>query len=58
MFAEPQGFYAQGPANHWRVWIVDADGETAVVVLTDYAGTSADNLAAAQAVLDSLRINP
>ena len=58
VFAEPQGFYAQGLSNRWRIAIVDVDGETAVVVLTDYAQTSAQDSAAAQAVLDSLRINP
>jgi hypothetical protein len=56
VFAEPQGFYAQGLSNRWRISILDVDGETAVVVLTDYAQTSAQDSAAAQAVLDSLRI--
>ena len=39
LFAEPKGLYANGPANRWRVWLLDVDGETAVVVLLDYAGT-------------------
>jgi hypothetical protein len=56
VFAEPQGFYSQGLANRWRVWIVDAAGETAVVVLTDFAGTPAGDRAAAQAIVDSLQI--
>ena len=38
VFAEPKGLYANGPANRWRVWLLDVDGETAVVVLLDYAG--------------------
>ena len=58
MFAEPQGFYSQGVANRWRVWVLDADGETAVVVLSDYAGTPAEDRAAAQRILDSLVITP
>ncbi len=56
LFAEPKGLYANGPANRWRVWLLDVDGETAVVVLLDYAGTPAADRAAAQAAIDSLRI--
>ena len=41
VFAEPQGLYAQGPSNRWRVWVLDANGETAIIVLMDYAGTPA-----------------
>ena len=58
MFAEPKGLYANGPANRWRVWLLDVDGETAVVVLLDYAGTPAVDRAAAQAAIDSVRITP
>ena len=59
VFAEPQGsLFANGPANRWRVWLVDVDGETAVVVLLDYAGTPAEDRAAAQRILDSLVITP
>jgi hypothetical protein len=58
VFAEPKGLYANGPANRWRLWIVDADGETAVVVLLDYAATPADDRAAAEAAIDSIRITP
>ena len=58
VFAEPQGFYSQGASNRWRVWVVDADGETAVVVLSDFPGTSVADHAAAQAVIDSVRISP
>jgi hypothetical protein len=57
VFDEPQGVYAQGPANHWRIWILDVDGHTAVAQLSDFAGTSATDLAAAQAAIDSLRIS-
>jgi hypothetical protein len=56
LFAEPKGLYANGPANRWRVWLLDVDGETGVVVLLDYAGTPAADRAAAQAAIDSLRI--
>jgi hypothetical protein len=57
VFDEPQGVYAQGQANHWRVWILDVDGDTAVAQISDFAGTSAADLAGAQAAIDSLRIN-
>lgn len=58
VFAEPKGLYANGPANHWRVWLLDADGETAVVVLLSYAATPGEDLAIAQAVIDTVRIIP
>ena len=58
VFAEPKGLYANGPANRWRIWLLDVHGETAVVVLLDYAATPAADRAAAQAAIDSMRINP
>ena len=58
MFAEPKGLYANGPANRWRVWLLDVDGETAVVVLLDYAATPAEDRAAAEAAIDTVRITP
>jgi hypothetical protein len=58
VFAEPQGLYAQGPANRWTVWVLDVDGTTAVIVVMDYQATSAGNRSAAQTILDSLRIQP
>jgi hypothetical protein len=58
VFAEPKGLYANGPANHWRVWLVDARGQTAVVVLLDYATTPTADRAAAEAAIASIRITP
>jgi hypothetical protein len=58
VFAEPKGLYANGPANRWRVWLLDVDGDTAVVVLLDYAATPAEDRASAQTAIDSLRITP
>jgi hypothetical protein len=58
VFAEPQGLYAQGPANRWTVWILDVNGAPAVVVLMDYEATSADDLSAAQAIVESIGIQP
>jgi len=58
VFAEPKGLYANGPANHWRVWLLDVGGQTAVVVLLDYAATPAADRAAAEAAIASIRISP
>lgn len=58
IFAEPKGLYANGPANHWRVWLLDVQGQTAVVVLLDYAATPAADRTAAEAAINSIRINP
>ena len=58
VFAEPKGLYANGPANHWRVWLLDVGGETAVVVLLDYAATPAADRTAADAAIASIRITP
>jgi hypothetical protein len=58
VFAEPKGLYANGPSNRWRVWFLDVEGSTAVVVLLDHAGTPREDRAAAQAAIDSIRITP
>ena len=58
VFAEPKGLYSNGSSNRWRVWILDIDGDTAVVVLLDYAATPEADRAAAEAAIDSIRITP
>ena len=58
VFAEPKGLYANGAANRWRVWLLDVEGETTVVVLLDYAATPAADRATAQTAIDSIRIIP
>jgi hypothetical protein len=58
VFAEPKGLYANGPGNHWRVSLLDVGGETAVVVLLDYAATPAADRTAAEAAIASIRITP
>ena len=50
--------YAQGGSNKWQVTIVDVDGTRLIGVLISYADTSGEDLAAAQAILDSLVITP
>jgi hypothetical protein len=58
VFAEPQGLYSNGSGNRWRVWLLDVGGSTAGVVLLDYEGTAPEDRAAAEAAIDSLRIEP
>jgi hypothetical protein len=58
LFAEPKGLYANGTANRWRLWLLDVGGDTAVVVLLDFAGTSAADRATAEGIVSSIRINP
>jgi hypothetical protein len=50
------GIYAQGPGQRWHLWILDVDGARIVVLSTDYAGTSAQDRAELQAMVDSLQI--
>jgi len=50
--------YAQGGANTWQVTILDVGGTRLIVVLLSYEGTSAADLSAAQAIIDSVVINP
>jgi len=56
VFAEPKGLYSNGPGNRWRVWLLDVGGEVAVVVRLAYAGTPAEDLAAADAAIETIRI--
>ena len=53
VFAEPQGMNAQGPSNRWRVWVLDAEGGPAVIVLEDFAGTLAAHRTAADRIVDA-----
>jgi len=50
------GLYAQGPANRFRLTIVDVAGTRLIAVLVDYAATSAADRSVAQEILDSLVI--
>lgn len=51
----PGSIFAQGPDNHWRLWILDVEGERPVVVATDFAATPAADLAEQQAIIDSMQ---
>lgn len=50
------GLYAQGPSQRWHLWILDVGNERVIVQSTDYAGTSAENRAELQAIVDSIQI--
>jgi hypothetical protein len=52
------GIYAQGPAQRWHLWILDVDGQRVVVQSTDYAGTSSQDRAELQAIVDSIQFEP
>lgn len=57
-FLWPGSPYAQGPGNLWHVWILDVAGRRLVVLTSDFEGTSAEDRAEMQGILDSLRIQP
>lgn len=52
------GFFAQGPSQRWHLWILDVNGTRVVVLTTDYAGTSAADRTALQAIVNSIQIQP
>lgn len=52
------GMYAQGRGNRWHLNIIDVDGARIIVAILDYAGTPAEDQAAAQAIVDSIQITP
>ena len=50
--------YAQGPDNIWDLWILDVNGDRIVVVATFFPGTSDEDRAEQQAIVDSIVIEP
>ena len=50
--------FAQGPGNRWHLWILDVEGVRVVVSTEDFAGTSVEDLAELQAIVDSIQIEP
>jgi hypothetical protein len=50
--------YAQGPDNRWHLWIVDVDGTRVVIQAEDFPGTSAQDQAELQDIVESIRIDP
>ncbi|HEX5014831.1 MAG TPA: hypothetical protein VFV72_11815 [Candidatus Limnocylindrales bacterium] len=56
--ADGNNVYAQGPGERRHISIVDVEGDRLILMHNDYAGTSDADVAAAQAVFDSIEINP
>jgi hypothetical protein len=52
------GLYAQGPRQIYHEWILDVAGQRMLVGYNDYATTPAAEQAAAQAIIDSMVIEP
>jgi hypothetical protein len=48
--------YAQGPGNVWHLWILDVSGVRVVILAQDNPGTSAEDKAELQGIVDSIRI--
>jgi hypothetical protein len=48
--------FAQGPDNRWDVWILDVEGDRIVAFATYFPGTSAEDRAEQQAIIDSIVI--
>lgn len=49
------GIFAQGPGNIWTLWIIDVDGLRMVLLASEFPGTSAQDRAALQAMIESIR---
>ena len=60
IFAEPDGsgFYAQGPSNRMKIWVLDVDGRPVVFFIESFAATPAADVAAAEDIIGSIAITP
>jgi hypothetical protein len=50
--------YGQGPDERWQANILDVDGTRLIIIAQDFPDTSAADLAAGQAIIDSMVIEP
>ena len=57
-YAWEPALYAQGSSQRWHLWILDVDGVRVVVEASDYPGTSAEDRAELEAIVDSIQIDP
>jgi hypothetical protein len=55
VFSGP-GLYAQGPANRWHLYILDADGTRLIAVILSYAHTPRSDLNLARHIIETLDI--
>lgn len=53
-----EGFtaYAQGPENRWRLWILDVEGERAVILMSDFEDSRPERVQELQSIVDSIEI--
>ncbi len=51
-------YFAQGPGERWRLWILDVDGVRVVVQGIDHEETTGTRRAELQAIVDSIQIEP
>jgi hypothetical protein len=61
VFGEPgteNGFFAQGPAQQLRIWILGVQGRIVGLVRESFAGTPAKELTEAQSIIESSVITP
>jgi hypothetical protein len=56
--ADGQTIYAQGREGRFHLWILDVQGRRVLVMTHDFPGTSADDQAELQAIVDSIQIEP
>ena len=54
----PGSIHAQGPDHRWHLWILDVEGDRLVIMSTSFAGTTEDDLAEQQAIIDSIQLQP
>jgi len=52
------GFYSQGPDSRWQLSIVEVNGTRLIALVSFFEKTPQADLAAAQAIMDSIQITP
>jgi hypothetical protein len=57
-FVFPKGFWAQGPDNRWRLFIVDVAGTRLITMISYSPASLPAEVAAANAIVDSFVITP
>ena len=59
VFSHPDGtWYAQGPNSRWHLYILDVEGTRLITLLSILERTSQAEIAAAEAIVESLEITP
>jgi hypothetical protein len=60
LFAEPDGsgFFAQGPSNQLRIWILDVEDRPVIFWIQSFPGTAPADLIEAQQIMESVVVTP